>query len=157
MVLGPYRQPFVDGIERRPLGHGPGCENSINPQPEIVMQMASGVFLDNKDWLVAGAARMPGRFWCSPEIPHVSVFLKWHRKLASSSLKSLLPHDFVLAFVCSQAQEPRVSKLAIRSPFREADLGHTFGLNPMHAPERKIVSCKRAQVCFQRVKLAWLD
>ena len=48
MVFDLDRKPLVMGIERRPFGHGPGFENAIQFEPQIVVEAGGVVLLDDK-------------------------------------------------------------------------------------------------------------
>ena len=48
MIFHLHRQPLVMRIERGTLRHCPGFEDSVELQPQIVMQARRGVFLDHK-------------------------------------------------------------------------------------------------------------
>jgi hypothetical protein len=45
-------EAFVAGIERWPLGNGPGLEYAVELQPKIIMQPARVVLLDDKAELI---------------------------------------------------------------------------------------------------------
>src|ERR1700720_3164070 len=49
MVLSPYSETLDSGVERRPLGHRPGCQHSVYLQPKVVMQPARTMLLNHKD------------------------------------------------------------------------------------------------------------
>src|SRR5437879_12460753 len=79
MILGPYSQPLDSGVERRPLGHGPGCQDSVHLQPEVVVQPGRIMLLDYKDAVAARAAPdATGGFGCLTELPLSAVFLEWY-------------------------------------------------------------------------------
>ena len=48
MIFNFHRQALIVRIERRPLGNRPGFENAAELQPEIIMQPARCVLLDDK-------------------------------------------------------------------------------------------------------------
>ena len=48
MVLDLHREPLVRRIEARPLGHRPALQHAVELQPEVVVQMAGGVLLDDE-------------------------------------------------------------------------------------------------------------
>src|SRR5438445_3990852 len=49
MVLCPDSQPLICRIHGRPFRHRPGYQDSVNRQPEIIVQAAGVVFLNDKD------------------------------------------------------------------------------------------------------------
>jgi hypothetical protein len=53
MVLCPDGEALFRGVHGRTLWHGPGYENATDFEPEVVVQVARSVLLDNKDLLVA--------------------------------------------------------------------------------------------------------
>ena len=49
MILHVHGKALFVGIERRPLGHGPGLEDPIAFEPEIVVQAPRGMLLDHEE------------------------------------------------------------------------------------------------------------
>ena len=58
-----------------------------------------------------------------------------NRKVISRRLLtgSLFANDVLCSFVSSQAEEDRLTKLVVRSPFREFNLGNQYRLDPLTA------------------------
>jgi hypothetical protein len=48
VVFHLHRQPLVVRIERGPFCHGPGLEDAVEFQPEVIMQTAGIMFLNDK-------------------------------------------------------------------------------------------------------------
>ena len=48
MILYVDREPFIRSVVRRALGHRPGTEHAVHLQPEIEMQPASGMLVDDE-------------------------------------------------------------------------------------------------------------
>jgi len=62
VVLDLHREALVGGIERRPLGHGPGLENAVMLEAEVVVQPPGSVLLDDEAWVRGlGDALFPAR------------------------------------------------------------------------------------------------
>ncbi len=48
MVLHFHRQAFLSGIQRRSARHGPGSEDSVQLEPQIVMKPPRGMLLNDE-------------------------------------------------------------------------------------------------------------
>jgi hypothetical protein len=48
VVLHHDGQPLVRRVQGRPLGHGPGLEDAVHLQAEVVVEAARGVLLDDE-------------------------------------------------------------------------------------------------------------
>jgi hypothetical protein len=92
MILHFDREPLVMGIERRALRHRPGLEDTVELEPQIVMQPARIMLLDHEPPLLRGRNRCVATgFGGLLEIPLLSIGgqvsqghdsilqLEWHR------------------------------------------------------------------------------
>jgi len=63
MILNVNGESFITLFRRKALWHGPGFENALEFQAEIVVQLSRGVLLDDEEAAVggAGAAERLGR------------------------------------------------------------------------------------------------
>jgi len=54
MVLGFDGKALVLGVEGEALGDGPGLEDAINFEPDVIVQPRGIVLLDDKAWVFGG-------------------------------------------------------------------------------------------------------
>jgi hypothetical protein len=79
MILCPYRQPFVGGIEARTLRDGPAQQDAVEFQPEIIMKQRGVVFLDEVRQSVLAGLDPPGRrLGCLLKIAFAAVLFQRH-------------------------------------------------------------------------------
>src|ERR1700730_19213684 len=84
MVLGSYRQTFVGGVHGRTFRHGPGYQNSIDRQTEIIVQVTGSVFLNDKDLPRVASARSACRLRRFSKLSLVAIIFERHRDRAST-------------------------------------------------------------------------
>ena len=59
MILDVHREAPLEGVEARPLGHGPALQRALELEPEIVVQPRRRVLLDDEGAPAAVAAAGP--------------------------------------------------------------------------------------------------
>ncbi len=79
MVLDMDRQALLARNQARPLGHGPALEHPIHLQPQIVMQPAGGVFLDDEAVASGGLCPFAARLRRRLEITFFAVGGECHQ------------------------------------------------------------------------------
>jgi hypothetical protein len=82
MVLRHDSETLVGRIQRRTFGYGPGFENAVDLQAEIVVKASSGMPLDHESPAPLGfsarQARLSSRLRSVPELPFLAIFVKRH-------------------------------------------------------------------------------
>jgi len=68
VILHLHRQPLDRRIEAGTLGYGPALHDSVELQPQVVVQVAGRVLLDHKSELLSGAGLSTGRLVRAAEI-----------------------------------------------------------------------------------------
>ena len=82
MILDLHRQPLLAGDQAWSASDGPALHYAVELEPQVVVEAAGGVLLD--DELVALAARLrAARLRCHVELAFAVVDLKTHDRLAS--------------------------------------------------------------------------
>ncbi len=77
MVLGGYGQAFLTGVGRRPFGHGPGLQHTVDLQAKVIVKPGSVVPLNDEDRTFSRAGAFPaGWFWRLSEVPSFQVLLE---------------------------------------------------------------------------------
>src|SRR5437762_10325398 len=107
MILDLHRQPLLAGDQAWSARDGPALHHTVELEPQVVVEAAGGVLLD--DELVALAARLrAARLRCHVELAFAVVDLKTHDRLASHLRKT---HQTA----CGD-QEFRLTMRTIRAP-----------------------------------------
>ena len=68
MVFNQDCQPFQGGIKRRSLRDSPAFKNSVQFQPEIIMESPCRMFMNDKNEMVTPRRNLRLRFLCFPEL-----------------------------------------------------------------------------------------
>ncbi len=102
VVLGLDCQPLVTRIQRRPFGYGPGFERAVYFEAEVIVQAASGVFLDHEGISGRGLGFIAGWLWGLIELALAAILLE-------------AGHDWILSQVRAGA-EPWASAPTELSP-----------------------------------------
>src|SRR3569832_2307336 len=90
VILDVHGETFIRGIEARPLRDGPALQGAVELEPEVVMQAARVVTLDEIGHALSGLrADLASRFRCDGEIALLPVF---HQRLYRG-LRAGCAHD----------------------------------------------------------------
>ena len=89
MIFGPYGQTLLGRVHGRTFGHGPGYQNSIDRQTDVIVLATGSVFLNDKDTPLAVSARSACRLRRFGELSLKAIIFEWHS--SHSSVCRVLP------------------------------------------------------------------
>src|SRR6266478_661433 len=96
MVLCPDSQPLICRVHGRPFRNRPRYQDSVDRQPEIIVQAAGVVFLNDKDTPADPTPDASYRLRSFSEFPLPAVLFEWHSvsrvSAADSNILSLDNH-----------------------------------------------------------------